>query len=1159
MPGEEPPLKDVLAFEFRYQASQRVFPLALAAFFLFGFTFTATGFGPPNMLLLSPWLVAETIGFLSLFAVFPAAIFTSQAALRDDESGMADLVFATPVSKNLYLGSRYAGALLATLLVLAVGAVGLLAGAFLTSPPAERLGALHPAAFPLALLLIGLPAAAFATSLLFALAIVTRSSLATAVGSLALYFLYFVAAAATGSPLMASTKAGGGGALAIAAWLDPFGLSSFFSHTLHWTAELKNTLLPYGGVLLANRLATLGLAGLLLIFAWRRFRFESFGRGSRRRPPAAVAPAAEGGRPRYSPDTVWASKAALELRHLAAGWPLWVAAALWLLLAAAEIWGNLFRGEYGSALLPTTGALLGRVEEPFGLFGLALLVYFGTELLWLESGARTLAVMDATPARGGALVFAKWLALAALVVGLGLATVLLCVAIQLLKGYFHLEPGVYLAFLATSCGPLLVFAAASLLLHRLAPNRYIGLFLGLLLALAMLLGGGLGLEHHLLRFAGAPDAEYSRLAGFGGSLLPASAFLAYWSLGGLCLALLAAHFWRRGQQPSSGARRWPLALAATAFLAAGGAIFLETNADNGYEPTARRLDWREGYERKYRELAGGPQPTVDHLAARVALFPAESRVAIAGTYLLRNSHSVAISTVFAGVPRNARVTAFESPQATKVETDAAFAFYRLELEKPLAPGENFAIDFELEVAEPTISNGGPDFELLANGSYLQLWRFLPRVGYNDRLAIRDPRERRRRGLPELPPAANAEGGGGGNGEAGDRITFEIEASTESGQTLVGPGQLVRRWEQGGRSHFLYDSAGVPAVNVLALASARYEVLLEIFEGKQVEVYHDGRQPEAARETAAIAADSLAHFAQIFRRPYAYDTLRLAEIPGFWRFGGFATPAAIFLVEDRSFELDLGREASVDLLTRRVAHEVAHQWWGHALTPQGGPGAVVLVEALAKYSESQIVLKRRGAAAARRLLEFELDQYLAGRADATREEVPLAAVDEDAYLFYRKGALATHAIERTIGRDAFRDALAALLEIASPGVEDLIEALESRADPAGRERIGELMRKIVLWDFEIAETRLEHGRLKLEIEAKKWQAEGSGRESGLSFEQEVEIAIETEAGEEIHRLRLQDGRNHVELPAGTAPIVVTVDPDLLFIDKTRWNNRRILQP
>lgn len=1154
-------MKDVLAFEFRYQASQRVFPLALAAFFFFGFTFTATGFGPANVMLLSPWLVAEMIGFLSLFAVFPAAIFTSQAALRDDESGMADLVFATPVTKNRYLGSRYAGALLATLTALAAGALGMLAGAYLTPafqalPAAERLGALHPAAFPLALLLIGLPAAAFATSLLFALAIVTRSSLATAVGSLALYFLYFVAAAATGSPLMASSKASGGGALAIAAWLDPFGLSSFFSHTLHWTAELKNSLLPYGGVLLANRLATLSLAGLLLIFAWRRFRFESFGRGSRRRPPAAAAPAAEGRRPRFSPDTVWASKAALELRHLAAGWPLWVAADLWLLLAATEIWSNLFQSEYGSALLPTTGALLGRVEEPFGLFGLALLIYFGTELLWLESGARILAVIDATPARGGAFAFAKWLALAALVVGLGLATVLLCVAIQLLKGYFHLEPGVYLAFLATSCGPLLVFAAASLLLHRLAPNRYIGLFLSLLLALAMLMGGGLGLEHHLLRFAGAPDADYSRLAGFGGSLLPALAFLAYWSLGGLCLALLAAHFWRRGQQSAAGARRWPLVLVATAFLATGGALFLQTHAGNGYEPAARRLDWREAYERKYRELAGGPQPTVDHLAARIALFPAESRVAIAGTYLLRNSHSVAISTVFVGAPRNARVTAFASPQAAKVETDAAFAFYRLELEKPLAPGENFAIDFELEVAEPTISNGGPGFELLANGSYLQLWRFLPRVGYNERLAIRDPRERRRRGLPELPPAA-AEGGGDGEGEAGDRISFEIEASTEAGQTLVGPGQLVRRWEQGGRSHFLYDSAGVPAVNVLALASARYEVLLEIFEGKQVEVYHDGRQPEAARETAAIAADALAHFAEIFRRPYAYDTLRLAEIPGFWRFGGFATPAAIFLVEDRSFELDLRREASVDLLTRRVAHEVAHQWWGHALTPKGGPGAVVLVEALAKYSESQIVLKRRGAAAARRLLEFELDQYLAGRAEATREEVPLAAVDEDAYLFYRKGALATHAIERTIGRDAFRGALAALLDMASPGVEDLIEALEFRADPAGRERIGELMRQIVLWDFEIAETRLEHGRLKLEIEARKWQAEGGGRETGLSFEQEVEIAIETAEGEEIHRLRLKDGRNHVELPAGAAPMAVTVDPDLLFIDKTRWNNRASL--
>lgn len=1148
-------MKDILAFEFRYQASQRVFPLACLAFLFFGFVFTATGFGPDNVLLLSPWLVAETIGFLSLFAVFPAAIFTSQAVLRDDESGMADLVFATPVSKNRYLGSRYAGALLATLAVLALGAVGMLAGAVLAPQPAERLGALQPAAFPLALLLIALPAVAFSTSLLFALAIATRSTLATAVGSLALYFLYFLAAAATSSPLLASSAAGDGQALALAAWVDPFGLSSFFSHTLHWTAAQKNALLPYGGALLANRLATLALAGLLLLLAWRLFRFESRGSAGAPRPAVPAAQAGTAAQAGRTPGAVWASKAWLELRYLAAGWPLWVAFGMWLALAATEIFGNLFQGEYGSALLPTTGAVIGRIEDPFRLFGLVLLVYFGTELLWLESGARMDAVVDTTPARGGALAFAKWLALAALVLLLGLATVLLGVAIQLLAGYGPLEPGVYLAFLLTSCLPLLVFAAALLPLHRLAPNRYIGLFFGLLLALAMVMGGGLGLEHNLLRFAGAPAAEYSRLAGFGGSLEPAAAFLAYWSLGGLLLALAAARRWRRGQGPAKGARRWPLAAAALAFVALGAAIFYRTNVAQVYETSGQELDRREAYERKYRELLEGlPQPAHSHLAAVVALYPAEGRARLSGTYRLKNAGPTAIPTVFVGVSRRAEVLKLASARAASIESGREI--YRLELRQPLAPGEDLDLDFDLEVKQPRVANDGPDFEIVGNGSYLPLWRFLPRVGYNRKLQIGDPRERRRRGLPELAPEAQAEG----DGEAADSITYEIEASTVAGQQALGPGRLEASWQAGGRSYFRYGSAGVPAVNALALAFGDYQLLRQEAAGAAgaaIEVYHDGRQPEAARQIAAVAADSLAHFAAVFRRPFPYGALRLTEIPGFWRFGAFATPASIYLVEDRTFELDLRREASVDLLTRRVAHEVAHQWWGHGLTPAGGPGAVVLVESLAKYSELEIVEKRRGREAARRLLDYELERYLAERAASSREEVPLAEVGEDAYLFYRKGALATHAIEAALGRDAFQDALAALLEKNATGVEDLVAELEARADGAARERIDELMRRIVLWDFALANAAVADGRLKLEIEARKWQADGSGRETELPFEQEVAIALENAEGEEIHQVKLAAGRNHIELPIGKTPLAVQLDPDLLFIDKTRWNNRRDL--
>lgn len=1144
-------MKDLLRFELRYQASQRVFPLAVLTFFVFGLMLAGSHFGPANVTLLAPWLLAEVSGILALLAVFPAAIFTSQALLRDEEHRMTDLILATPMKRGTYLGSRYASALLASFAVFACGPLGYLAGALLLPQPAERLGGLTPGGLLLALLLIGLPAIAFVTAVLFALAAATRSSLATAAGSLLVYFLYFAASAVTGSPLMASSRAGDGSLLALAAWIDPFGLSSFFSYTVFWTAAEKSALLPFGGVLLANRLGTLALALLLLAATHRFFRTES---RLRRSAGADRRPAPKGGRPRLGPATVWLSKAWLELRFLAAGWPLRVAFVLWLALAATEIWGNLFSGEYGSAVLPATGALLDRVDEPFLLFGLVLLVYFGSELVWLENSYKIEPVLAATPARSGAFATAKFAALAALALGLGLATVALGITLQLLRGYHCFEPQAYLAFLLTSCLPLLVFAAGSLLLHRLAPNRHLGLFASLLLALGVVMAGGLGLEHNLLRFAGSPGLAYSRLAGFGGTLLPAAAFLLYRSLFGLFLLVLAATFWRRGQKPDFRAARPQLAAASLLFLGCGAAILYQTNGLHRYETAADRLAWREAYERKYRALEDEPQPRPRFLDAKVELYPAERRARVAGRYRFDNPNPSGLSELsFTAAPETVSLS---SARAAAITRDDRFSVFTLKLREPLAPGETFELDFAVELHSFGIENDGPDPALVENGSYLTLWRLLPRAGYVRQLEIRDPRERRKRGLPERPPLAE------GEAEETRQIAFALEASTDAGQIAVGPGRLRSRETADGRSISRYDSAGREVADSLAIASARYEIAEAEAAGARIEVYHDGYQPETAAEIASIAAVSLDQLAALFRHAYPWDSLRLAEIPAFWRFGGFATPAAIFLVENRSFELDLRSPASRDLLVRRVAHEVAHQWWGHGVSPRSGKGSVVLVESLAKYSELAAVARLRGKEAQRRLLELELERYLEERADAVGGEVPLAETGDEAYLFYRKGALVTHALEAALGEEAFRDALATLLEEArqgrEPGIAELLAALEAHAaEPAAKARVDELMRRIVLWDFELVGAAEKEGRLQLEIAAARWRAEGDGRETPETFAEEVPIALEYEDGEELRRVRLVPGTNRIELAAPRRPLAVQIDPDLLYIDKTRWNNRREL--
>ena len=98
-----------------------------------------------------------------------------------------------------------------------------------------RLGAVRPLAYAWALLVLVLPNLLLVGALLFAVATLTRSTLATYVGAIAIYALYLVTALLVDSPLMAGAAPPTPEGLARAALLDPFGLSAFFEQTRYWT------------------------------------------------------------------------------------------------------------------------------------------------------------------------------------------------------------------------------------------------------------------------------------------------------------------------------------------------------------------------------------------------------------------------------------------------------------------------------------------------------------------------------------------------------------------------------------------------------------------------------------------------------------------------------------------------------------------------------------------------------------------------------------------------------------------------------------------------------------------------------------------------------------------------------------------------------------
>ncbi|HEX9936217.1 MAG TPA: hypothetical protein VGB15_03820, partial [Longimicrobium sp.] len=297
----------MLGFEWRYQARQVTFAAAAPGFLLMGIGLVASGYGPRSLNVNSPYVIVQAMGLLSIPAIFLLTIFCTGAVVRDTEHRMGEIVFATRMGKTRYLLARFGGALLVSGAVFCMAAIGLALGPSIVVVEAERLGRTDIGAYLWALLVIGLPNLVVIGSFVFAVAALTRSTLASYVGGVFLYAAYFLCAILAGSPLVASAAPTTAEALARGALLDPFGLTAVAEQTRLWTADAREVRhLSLSGRLLANRVLWLAVSAAVLALVHRRFRLRVDPRRPRasRRPveaEAAVdappyAPVAVGGR-----------------------------------------------------------------------------------------------------------------------------------------------------------------------------------------------------------------------------------------------------------------------------------------------------------------------------------------------------------------------------------------------------------------------------------------------------------------------------------------------------------------------------------------------------------------------------------------------------------------------------------------------------------------------------------------------------------------------------------------------------------------------------------------------------------------------------------------------------------------------------------------------
>lgn len=1068
---------DEMAFELRYQVARPDFWIACLVLGLLAVALVGTGFGDRALPVGASATVLQSAGVLSLGAPMVVGGFAAAAFLRDAEYGMAPIVFSTPVSRARFLSVRLMGMLLAALIVFAIATLSLAVASLALEAPTGREGPLRPAAYVWAFATIVGPNVIITSAVLFAAALSTRSALATHVASVALYAAYLVVLAVGGSPLLAQSAPATAESLQRLAVIDPFGISAFHLAVHGWSlAERAERLVPLGGALLWNRLGWLVAAAAVAAVAGIRFRASLM---HRRRSPRGEGPRAELGAPSLARsdyraravESRWVATALsgfrLEVTRLVASRPALALFALWAALAASDAIGATRLGEYQTRLFATTPVLLNSLSQLTGLFVPIALVYFAAETVWRARETQMNGLLDAAPSSNPATVIGLGLALFAY----GMVLVAIAVGVVLLAQASLPSLPVHWASIAWFAGrsavSIGVLVALTLAIHAVCPTKYVGLMVSFIAVAAMKLGLPFLRAHPLARPGEVPFASLSEIAGTGVPTVSTLAFVVFWVATATGMLAVAAAAWKRGGDaalPRRLAASWrAMSAAARAqtvgfavlLLAAGGAL-ADATRRSGYETRGTSEARRADYERRYRGRIG-TQPTLRAVDVAVDLDLSHQTMRVRGQYTLSNTTRGAIDTVWLSFPRLSAARYAAIGDAPAAAADTAHGMIALVPRVPLQPGDSIVVAFRFVRDDGGILARPGEALVTATHALVRADRDFPIVGYRRETQLDDAGARSRAGLP---PA--------------DTLDFGVPLPVVAwhatltvppgGVAALTSGSLVRADTGGERTVFEYRDAAVRFNPVLV--AGRYVVSVDSTGPVRVELYRHARHGVVAGRVLASTSAALRVLeAELGASPTR--VLRVVEVPASVPFAAFATAGMMLMAENRGFLTRPPVGGEVDLVVRRVAHEASHQWWGYGLTPAVGPGSLLIVESLAKYSEQLVLDSLQGAAASVGVREFDLGRYLAGRGTLPHAERSLMSMTGEDYLYYGKGAIALAAIADILGADRFRLALRELLAAAQPvSATSFRVAVDGLASAPQRALIDEWLTDTTLYELSV---------------------------------------------------------------------------------------------
>jgi len=781
----------------------------------------------------SSYQIAFITSFLSLTTIFFSTIFASQLLFKEADGRFELILFSSPIRKRDFVLGRFAALFSLSFMCLLLLIISFFVGhSFGASSSKITAFAISYYLYPT--LFFGFINTFFACSFISLIGWLTQNKLMVYLSGLFLYILYMIFLIYSGSPLMAQSLPQSEQAQFISAIFDPFGFSAFFQQTSNWSVAQRNVqIISMSGIFLLNRVAVLLISIGMVFISVKKYAFIKTSKFKKAK-FLIIDKTVNHSRVYKKTETKHDYKAQIrallsfvkiDLIYIIKSIPFVITSLVLLFAVGMEMYAEIEKGIRLPQNYASTGLMVSTILQNFHGLSIIVVLYYTHEVFWRSKNVNFHFIENST-ANIKTSFFSKWISIAFLILLFTFLMILEGISFQLIYQYPIIESSVYASIFVMVSFPKMLLAGFILIFQKAVNNKYIGL--GLTSIFVLLMATPIGkkmISYPLLKFLHTMPFDYSDMNGFG---IYATAF-SQRLLFGFCLFAILMLLLNLSKKNRL---KWPTISVISILTLLG--IFFGTSFMKGYLPKDEKMAIlsQANYEKRYRNFANLPQPTITDVKTAVDLFPDNNAYNIEGTYILENKSFQPISKVLINFENDFYINEavlWIGSERIKIKNQ----YELVELEQAFLPGQKAEFKFKLSYKWQAI-NGHQSFNsIIENGSFIRISRYYPQFGYYSENEIQDDfiRNEYQLGAATAPKSFDSS-----KQPNNDFINLEMIVSTSPNQTAIGVGGMVNHYVKNNRNHFHYKTDSAIPFR-FAISSAKYAIKKENYKGKSFEIYY----------------------------------------------------------------------------------------------------------------------------------------------------------------------------------------------------------------------------------------------------------------------------------------------------------------------------------